>query len=76
VGVINLKTHVHVVKLPQNHASGLRFHFKELREPRGTRRDLEFHKKWFFGISIVKLLEKNKSDVRFGFFGTYWMLGN
>jgi hypothetical protein len=27
LGVINLKTHVHIVKLPQNHESGLRFHF-------------------------------------------------
>jgi hypothetical protein len=55
--------------------------FRGLRGLRGTQRDLVFHKKMhFFCIMyIVKLLEKTESDVRFGrfgFFGTYWMLGN
>jgi hypothetical protein len=59
---------------------GSDFIFRGLRGLRGTRRDLECNKEMFFWhkvqVSIVKTLEKNESNVRFGFYGTYRMLGN
>jgi hypothetical protein len=54
VGVINLKTHVYVVKLPKNHESGLRFYFLGTqgtsRDPTGFRVP---QKNGFFGIKYM-----------------------